>query len=497
MNTPLSTSPSLHARLEDMRTRLYRRRNAAPYASTQGFPDTISLCEGGCLLRPHPLFFTTILDTFADYLNQPLQIYPQQNMLQPLLDKLEDYHLNVCGLPADLARNILFAMGSSQILEAMLAVVKKPDGIVLMPTSCYHAFIDWPLKWGMSSLCIPTTATTGYKLLAEDLEAWLIANPTLAPRISMLLLANPTTAGVVYTAQQLEALSRIIAKYQLPVFMDEVYRGTEYAINPAPSLASYPHAHQWVVTANSPSKAWQCANLRAGWAAVPEKWRQPMQRIINNSVTELPFILQGGLLGALHTPPEYLDIFRTELGARSALCLQYVKELNIQLNLHHGTQGQHFIKIPFQPVAGHFVVLEFNPYAHATTPTADTLATPLEFGAYLHDFTHNGQPAGITLSAGYSKGHEDYSFYLSFAQLGFEEVSRASQPTELAAMYNSILEKMARNEHFQNTPLPSAAIPVPQPDIESGIQRGRDLLAESFRRMGLALQSLMPTLPSV
>jgi aspartate/methionine/tyrosine aminotransferase len=462
------------ATLEEMRARVYRRRNARLLdPCSADLPHKISVCEGGCLFPAHPSLAVAATNVLLSPGTYPSHIYPQQNTIPDFLQRVARFFSQECQIPDLYAQNVTFATGISQLFDAFIAACTEPGDIILAPESYYHGFVAWPHKWGVSHLGVPTRLENGFKLTAADLDAWFLANPERSAKVKALLLTSPTTAGAVYTRAELEALAEVVACRQLLVFVDEVFRDTVFSDAEMVSLAAIPAAAPYCVTAHSGAKGRSAANFRIGWACGPADLIGKMQKICDQTVTEYPFMLQSIGQAILDLPADFLQSAKNEWALRAMRVRHRLALANARLRRRLGLAFD-LIEMPLVPQASHSLLLRMENLRGALTPKGRRIATSIDLAEYLLDPSEGGNAPGVVLSVGASKGHRELICYYAFSQTGHEYLSAVAEPLLLAYVQGFL----------------SGQNPVFTPDYSSAIERGRKINDAAVDRIEAALGAL-------
>lgn len=467
------------------------------FAPGSGSKFGISLAEGGCLMRPHHSVLSAMMRSLHAHDEIPFQIYPPSTVRDDFIAEVSRFFLEDCSIPAKASDNICLGFGSSHVFDAFLAAICAEGDMIISPQSYYHAFAEWPVKWGGSLAGIKTDAWNGHKLVAADLEVWFDENPMLTPRVKALLICNPTTTGAIYTQDELDGIARIVERHDMLIFSDEVYRGSEFSGYETISIASLPGMTERTITAHSGSKTLGVADLRIGWGCGPAAIINRMIYVLEHSITEVPLYLQATALAALRTPKSYLEAARNEYVRRTDLIVDGVARINAELNEHFLTSGVPYIEIPFKPKSGHYVHLCLDSFVDWITPAGVRLENSVDLTRY---FATSDRTGRVVFSSGFSKGHDGMSLYIAFAQPGFEAMSAAMKGYEQKMIFLDYLQQQTKGlpdpatlQHHAEA-LGFDFMNAEEPDYAAAGAEGRAILKEALSRMEQALKLLTPAI---
>lgn len=383
------------------------------------YRNTISFAEGGCIQRPHISVLEAYIKPVFFQKDYSFNIYPEKNYREDFILRIENFFADECNIDLN-GMSCLFAMGVAQIFDLFLSVICNPGDIILAPTSYYHQFADFPTKWGGIYTAIKTSVENQYKLTRADLEKFKQENSAAFKKTKILILTSPTTGGAIYTKDELLDLAEFIKEHNFYVFMDEIFKYTNFSEYPFISLASISTIKEKVVTAHSGSKSHSAANFRVGWACGESRLIDKMIYNLEHSIIDLPLSLQNVGKAILDTPKSYIEREVKEYKARVEYIITCVNEINNALNLHHKTSNISYVEIPYVPLAGHYMLIKLNNFKGMLYPDGGKVGSSIELSSYFINFMEKNIYKSVCLSSGYSKGHDDLSYYISFSQPGFE-----------------------------------------------------------------------------
>lgn len=154
---------------------------------------------------------------------------------------------------------IVTAGGSEAVLYAFMACLNPGDEIIV-PEPAYANYMAFAISAGAIIKTIPSDIETNYalppiekfeELINERTKGILICNPN-----------NPT--GYVYTPNEMEQIRKLVLKYNLFLFSDEVYREFIYNDTPYVSACHLKGVEQNVVLIDSVSKRYSECGIRIG-----------------------------------------------------------------------------------------------------------------------------------------------------------------------------------------------------------------------------------------
>lgn len=162
----------------------------------------------------------------------------------------------------------------------------SPEGsAVILPTPAYMPFFDVLAHARRPRVEVPMATDNGRYVL--DLDA---IDAAFADGAGTLLLCHPyNPLGRAFTRQELEAVSRVVARHGARVVADEIHAPLVYGERHIPYAGVSPEAASHTVTLSSASKAWNLPGLKCAYAitsndADEETWRRlPMLRTFGAS----------------------------------------------------------------------------------------------------------------------------------------------------------------------------------------------------------------------
>lgn len=147
---------------------------------------------------------------------------------------------------------------------AIQAFTRSGQGVLVQPP-VYPHFVKDPIHHGRA-LVDPPLVEKG-DLYEVDFEAF---EEAITPQTKIFILCNPhNPVGRVFTRKELEKMAEVCLRHGLVICSDEihcdlVFRGARHI--PIASLS--PEVARWTITLMAPSKTYNLAGLRCGYAVI-------------------------------------------------------------------------------------------------------------------------------------------------------------------------------------------------------------------------------------
>lgn len=178
----------------------------------------------------------------------------------------EEYHWEIE------PRDVSLVAGVLNALQAIIERHTTPGSAVIVPTPAYMPFLSIPTMLGREVIEVPSRVTpAGWELNLEGLEA------AMSSGAGLLILCNPwNPVGRVLSAQELDSVARLSARYGTGVFADEIHA----PLILEPGLPHLPYALRpdadpaLTYTATSATKGWNIPGLPCAQLIISGQARQ-------------------------------------------------------------------------------------------------------------------------------------------------------------------------------------------------------------------------------
>jgi len=226
------------------------------------------------------------------------------------------------------AEDTLVSTGGKQCIYNMLMAMINPGDEVIIPAPYWVSYPDMVLLANGAPVIVNTSAETGFKLTASQLEA------AITDRTRLLIINSPSNpTGMAYSADDLAALGEVLRKYpDIAIATDDMYEKILFDGRTFATFAQVnPDLKERTITFNGVSKAYCMTGWRIGFCAGPRHLIKAMAKIQGQSTSNPNSIAQKAALAALTGPTDALEeMVRTYESRRSWL----VDRLNAIPGMH-------------------------------------------------------------------------------------------------------------------------------------------------------------------
>jgi aspartate aminotransferase len=216
------------------------------------------------------------------------------------------------GIDVPPAQVIVSAGGKQAIFHALLATL-DPGDEVLIPAPWWVSYPEIVRFAGAAVVALETTASGGFRITPEQLEA------AITPNTRWLLLNSPgNPTGSVYSADQLRALGDVLARHpRVLVMSDDIYAPLRYGAGAHATMAVVcPELADHVLTVSGVSKSHAMMGFRIGVSAGPEWLIKAMGKLQSHSSGNPSSISQAAAVAALEGPQDFLLDWRDRFRVR-------------------------------------------------------------------------------------------------------------------------------------------------------------------------------------
>jgi aspartate aminotransferase len=208
--------------------------------------------------------------------------------------------------------DILITTGGSEAIEITMMTCFNAGDEIIIPEPFYANYNGFSCAADLVIKPIRSTIESGFALPPiADFEKMI------TPKTKGIMICNPgNPTGYLYTREELEALKKLVLKYDLFLLSDEVYREFCYDGKSYVSVMHLEGIENNVILLDSISKRYSACGARIG--AMISKNKEVMASALKFAQARLspPTFGQIGAEAALETPQSYFDAVTKEYTAR-------------------------------------------------------------------------------------------------------------------------------------------------------------------------------------
>ncbi|MBT2392643.1 aminotransferase class I/II-fold pyridoxal phosphate-dependent enzyme [Streptomyces sp. ISL-1] len=222
----------------------------------------VNLGQGVPELASPPVLLKDVADAVLAGSNQ----YPPAHGFPALREAVAAHQLRRYGLDYRPQGEVLVTTGATEALAAALLALCDPGDEVIAFDPCYDAYAADARLAGARLVAVPLVLDgDGFALDADALRA------AVSPRTRVLILNTPhNPTGMVFTAEELEAIADVCREYSLTVITDEVYEHLVYNDGARHlAIAALPQMRERTVVISSAGKTFNTTGWKVGWVCGP------------------------------------------------------------------------------------------------------------------------------------------------------------------------------------------------------------------------------------
>jgi aspartate aminotransferase len=218
---------------------------------------------------------------------------------------------------------ITVSNGAKHCLHNVLTAVCSPGDEVIIPTPYWVSYSALVELVGAVPVLVETTEADGFCLSAEALAA------ATTPKTRLLMLNSPSNpTGVVYSADQLEALARMVVEKNILVLSDEIYEKLIYDGFTFRSMATFGEdVKARTIIVNGVSKAYAMTGWRIGWTLAPENVSAAINKLQSQQTSNPCSVSQYAAIAALTGPQDSVNDMRQEFSRRREYVLHRIRQI--------------------------------------------------------------------------------------------------------------------------------------------------------------------------
>ncbi len=229
------------------------------------------------------------------------------------------------GLDYDPAKQVIISSGGKHVIFNALLATIDPGDEVIIPTPYWVSYPDIVMFAGGTPVFVHTTAETGFRMRAADLEK------AITPKTKWIILNSPSNpSGAAYTPAELKAVGDVLERHKnVWVLADDIYEHLVYDDFKFTTIAQVsPALYDRTLTMNGCSKAYSMTGWRIGYAGGPKELIGAMAALQSQSTSNPCSISQAAAVEALNGPQGFLKDWREDFSRRRDLIVSMLNQAN-------------------------------------------------------------------------------------------------------------------------------------------------------------------------
>lgn len=217
---------------------------------------------------------------------------------------------------------IMTTGGSEAILFAFNSCLDPGDEVII-PEPFYANYNGFAISAGVNVKPIVSVIDNGFALPPiEEFEK------LITPKTKAIMICNPNNpTGYLYSKEELQALAKIVKKYDLFLMSDEVYREFVYDGEEVYSVMNLKEIEQNIILLDSVSKRYSACGARIGMFITKNKEVYSTAMKFAQARLSPPSFGQIFTEAAVDTPQSYFDKVQKEYIARRNVLVEAINKM--------------------------------------------------------------------------------------------------------------------------------------------------------------------------
>lgn len=287
---------------------------------SQGFPD---------FDPPRPM-----LDRLAQVAYEGPHQYSVTYGAQNLREALARKHGRAIGRIINSDEEVLVTCGRTEAMMCAMMTVCNPGDKVAVFSPFYENYAADAILSGAEPIYIPLKPPSFSfdineveRVFQSGAKALIVCNPS-----------NPT--GKVFTKQELMAIGKLAATYDVWIITDEVYEHIVFPPAQHVHMAGLPDMYHHTITCNSLSKTYSITGWRLGWLIGPASVIENAKKVHDFLTVGAPAPLQEAACVGVNFPEEYYAELSTMYQEKRDFFCEGLSRLGLK---HTVPQGTYFL----------------------------------------------------------------------------------------------------------------------------------------------------------
>lgn len=207
---------------------------------------------------------------------------------------------------------IMVATGAKHALYTLFQALINPGDEVIIPAPYWVSYPEQVKLAGGRPVIVETTQESHFKMTTELLESAITA---YTKAVIINSPSNPT--GMIYDAEELQALGDICLKHDITIVSDEIYDQLIYGDSGHISITQLSkQLKEQTILINGVSKTYSMTGWRIGYAAGNATVIQAMTGLASHSTSNPTTLSQYGAMAALEGSQQPVEDMRQAFASR-------------------------------------------------------------------------------------------------------------------------------------------------------------------------------------
>lgn len=189
--------------------------------------------------------------------------------------------------------NVMITVGGMEAITMCMIATVNPGDEVIIPDPGFSNYVGQVMLAGAVPVAVPIYEENDFNVTAEDIEK------VITPKTRAILLNSPSNPlGAVICKEEILKIAKIVKKYNLVVYSDEVYDKLIFDEDEYFSIAQVPEVKDQVLVINSFSKAYAMTGWRIGYIVGNKEIISNMPKLQEGLVSCVATFIQKAALEA-------------------------------------------------------------------------------------------------------------------------------------------------------------------------------------------------------
>ena len=227
-----------------------------------------------------------------------------------------------CGVDYEYTQ-IAVPNGAKPCVYVALRALVNPGDEVILPAPYWVSYIELIRMVGGVPVVVEATEAENFKITPEKLAA------AITSKTKCMILNNPSNpTGMMYSRQELEAISKVCVEQDIYVISDEIYYGLVYDGGQFVSLAALGEdIKERTLLINGVSKSYAMTGWRIGYVAAPAKIAKVIANFLSHSTGSPCSISQKASALALSASQDSIEEMRKAFEERRNYMVERMNQI--------------------------------------------------------------------------------------------------------------------------------------------------------------------------